>query len=104
MGQAEGAGMRSDLTFGYYGKEKFKGDIHWNDVLYRYMYGVKLDDVKFGGQSSGVCAQKNGGGDPCLITFDSGTSLMSVPKFAAKHFMEKGIPTADYQRKCKNEK
>ena len=32
--QAEAAGMRSDMTFGYYDKEKFKGDIHWNDVLY----------------------------------------------------------------------
>ena len=32
--QAEASGMRSDMTFGYYDKEKFKGDIHWNDVLY----------------------------------------------------------------------
>ena len=63
------------------------------------MYGVKLDDVKFGGKSTGVCANKE-----CLITFDSGTSLMSVPTFAAKHFIEKGIPTADFQRKCKNAK
>ena len=63
------------------------------------MYGVKLDDVKFGGTSSEVCKSRE-----CLITFDSGTSLMSVPKFAAMHFMTKGIPTAEYQTKCKNEK
>jgi hypothetical protein len=30
--QAEGMGMKSDLTFGYYDKEKYKGDIHWNPI------------------------------------------------------------------------
>jgi hypothetical protein len=53
--QDEMAGMKSDLTFGYYDKEKFKGDLHWNSVDYKYMYGVKLDDVKFNGKSTGVC-------------------------------------------------
>lgn len=32
--------MQSDLTLGYYDKEKFKGEMHWNDVKYKYMYGV----------------------------------------------------------------
>jgi len=102
--QAEDRGMKSDLTFGYYDKEKFKGDMHWNAVDYKYMYGVKLDDIRFNGKSTGVCTKKNGSDDPCLITFDSGTSLMSVPKFAAKNFMENGIPTSNFVRKCKNEK
>lgn len=83
--QAEDMGMQSDLTFGYFDKEKFKGDIHWNNVDYKYMYGVKLDDIKFNGKPSGVCKDRPNG---CLITFDSGTSLMSVPKFATKHFMQ----------------
>jgi len=26
------SGIKSDLTFGYYDKTKFKGDIHWNPV------------------------------------------------------------------------
>lgn len=30
--QAEAQGMKSDLTFGYYDKEKFEGDLHWNPV------------------------------------------------------------------------
>lgn len=72
--------MESDLTFGYYDKSKFKGEIDWHSVKYEYMFGVQLDDIKFNGQSSGVCQGKE-----CLITFDSGTSLMSVPTFAAKH-------------------
>ena len=25
-------GLKSDLTFGYYDKTKFEGDIHWNPV------------------------------------------------------------------------
>ena len=48
--------MKSDLTFGYYDKEKFKGEISWNKVLFKYQYGVKLDDIKFGGKSSGLCS------------------------------------------------
>ena len=43
------------------------------------MFGVKLDDMKVNGKSIGLCKDTE-----CLITFDSGTSLMSVPKFAAE--------------------
>jgi hypothetical protein len=32
--QDEAAGKKSDLTFGYYDKSKFGGNIHWNDVLF----------------------------------------------------------------------
>ena len=27
-------GVKSDLTFGYYDKTKFDGDIHWNDIMF----------------------------------------------------------------------
>lgn len=87
------------MTFGYYDKEKFKGDMHWNDVKFKYMYGVQLDDIKFNGKSTGVCQSKE-----CLITFDSGTSLMSVPKWATANFAEHGIPTSDNIVKCNSEK
>lgn len=30
----EAVGMKSDLTFGYYDKSKFEGEIHWNTVEY----------------------------------------------------------------------
>ena len=96
--------LQSTIWQRYYDKEKFKGEMHWNDVNYKYMYGVKLDDIKFNGRSTGVCTRKNDSDDPCLITFDSGTSLMSVPKFAAKNFMENGIPTSNFVKKCRNEK
>ena len=76
--QAENLGIKSDLTFGYYDKAKFKGDIHWSPILFKYMFGVKLDDIKFNGKSTGICNDRPQG---CLITFDSGTSLMSMPTF-----------------------
>ena len=56
--QAESQGLKSDMTFGYYDKEKFQGDIHWNPVQFKYMFGVKLDDVKVGGKSMGMCQTK----------------------------------------------
>lgn len=78
--QAESMGMLSDLTFGYYDKAKFSGDIHWNDIKFKYMFGVTLDDVKFNGKSTDICKNRE-----CLITFDSGTSLMSMPSFATSY-------------------
>ena len=60
------------------------------------MFGVKLDDVKFNGKSLGLC-----NGD-CLITFDSGTSLMSMPTFATDKLEENDIPTARKGVSCKN--
>jgi len=53
--QAEEMGMKSDLTLGYYDKAKFKGDVHWNDIKFKYMFGVTLDDVKVNGKSTGLC-------------------------------------------------
>ena len=82
--QAEAAGMNSDLTFGYYDKSKFKGDVDWHPVLYKYMFGVKLDDVKVNGKALNMCHDKSEG---CMITFDSGTSLMSFPTWAAQKMM-----------------
>lgn len=84
------------MTLGYYDKEKFTGEIAWNDVAFKYMYGVKLDDVKVNGKTTGVCAT----GKECLITFDSGTSLMSIPSFADEMFSKAGIPTFDSPHKC----
>jgi len=87
--QAEDLGMKSDLTFGYYDKAKYQGDIHWNDIKFKYMFGVKLDDVKVNGKSTEVCK-----GQECLITFDSGTSLMSMPHFATDKLKKLGIPSS----------
>lgn len=93
---ASGNKDASDLTLGYYDKSKMKGDIHWNPVEYKYMYGVKMDDIKVNGKSTNVCKEKS-----CLITFDSGTSLMSMPSYAEKVFNDAGLPTMENPVKCK---
>jgi cathepsin D len=98
--QAENMGIMSDLTFGYYDKAKFKGEMKWYPVDFQYMYGVKLDDIKVNGQSTGVCANRPSG---CLITFDSGTSLMSVPTFASQILMQNKIPTANFVLPCQSQ-
>lgn len=95
--QAESMGMLSDLTFGYYDKAKFKGDIHWNDIKFKYMFGVKLDDVKIKGESTGLCQSRE-----CLITFDSGTSLMSMPTFATQKLASVGIPVGNNVVGCQS--
>jgi saccharopepsin len=73
-------GMESDITFGYYDKSKFHGKLVWHKVLFKYMYGIKLDDIKIGDKSLNICGK--GGlmeGQECLITIDSGSSEFSMP-------------------------
>jgi len=96
--QNEALGMKSDLTFGYFDRKKFAGEIHWNDIKYKYMFGVQLDDITVNGKSTKLCE-----GRTCLITFDSGTSLMSMPNFATDSLKKQGIPTANNAVSCKKE-
>jgi hypothetical protein len=63
------------------------------------MYGVQLDDIKFNGKSSGIC---NGKG--CLITFDSGTSLMSFPPGAITALAKAGVPFERHVKRCSSAK
>ena len=46
---------------------------------------MKLDDIKIGGKSTGLCQQK---GVNCTITPDSGTSMLTMPKKHFKKFKE----------------
>jgi hypothetical protein len=41
------------------------------------MFSVKLDEIKINGNSLGICKTNK-----CLITFDSGSSFLTVPEFA----------------------
>ncbi len=95
----EALGLKSDLTLGYYDRAKFEGQVHWNDIKFKYMFGVEMTDILVNGKSTGLCE-----GRECLITFDSGTSLMSMPSFATDALNKQGIPTANKAVSCKNEK
>ena len=91
--------MNSDMTMGYYDKTKFTGEIDWHPIQYKYMFGVKLDDVKVGGKALNMCEGRKEG---CMITFDSGTSLMSFPTWAAQKMMAQKLPTANFVVPCKS--
>jgi hypothetical protein len=51
----EKKGVRADLTFGYYDRTKFTGDIHWNPIKIKYMFGVPLDDILINGKATNIC-------------------------------------------------
>ena len=70
----------SDLTIGYYDKTKFSGQLHWNKVVFKYMYGIQFTDLKINGKSTGICQKMK-----CLITVDSGTAEMYMPNVATEH-------------------
>lgn len=63
----------------------------------QYMYGVQLDDIIFNGKSSNLCEGKG-----CLITFDSGTSLMSFPPGAVRALAQAGVPFEKHVKRCKS--
>lgn len=86
------------MTFGYYDKSLFKGDIHWNPVEFKYLYGIKLDDIKVGGKNLNICA----GRESCLVTADSGASMNGFPSFAHEIFKKNGLPHSFGPVDCKS--
>jgi saccharopepsin len=93
----------SDLTFGYYDKTKYEGELVWHPVQLKYMFGVKLDDIKVGGKSLGICGPPGSGAQRtnCLITVDSGSTMMAMPTWAYTQL--KTIPTMTNQVNCKSQ-
>jgi hypothetical protein len=63
------------------------------------MFGVPFDDIIFNGKKSNICQNNT---HKCLITFDSGTSLMSMPKYATQFLAQKGVPSANHVKKCES--
>ncbi len=68
---------KSELTFGSYDRGKFIGEIKWHPVADKLFWSLQLDDIKHNGMPLGICKDKK-----CLITPDSGTSLMTAPTWA----------------------
>lgn len=68
---------KSELLFGAYDESKFTGDIQWHDVIDQLFWSLKLDDIKYNGKPMNLCADKT-----CMITPDSGTSLITAPGWA----------------------
>ena len=102
---SQAAGTESELTFGYYDKTKFEGEITWHPVLLKYMFGVKLDDIKINGKSLGFCGPEGSGAQrtKCLITVDSGSSMMAMPSFAFDQLAGMNIPTMTHPVECNSQ-
>ena len=92
-------GLDSELTFGYYDKSKYTGDMVWHPILHKLMFGIALDDIKVNGKPMNICTDKN---KQCLITVDSGTSEMTMPNWAIKKVIGK-MPLKNNAMKCKNQ-
>ena len=63
---------------------KYTGDLKWHKVEHKLFWSINLDDVKIDGKSLGLCGGRTG--KKCLITPDSGTSLITFPSWAFRKF------------------
>ena len=95
-------GLKSELTLGFHDPKKHTGQLDWHPILFKYMYGIKLDDVKVNGQSLNLgCGREKRN---CLATVDSGTSHLAMPGWAYKQLVGKiplrsaGAPCADSEQ------
>lgn len=93
-------GLDSELTFGYYDKSKYTGDMVWHPILHKLMFGIQLDDIKVNGKAMNICNGQNQ--EKCLITVDSGTSEMTMPSWALKKVIGK-MPLKNNAMICKNQ-
>ena len=91
---------QSELTFGYYDSKKFTGEMRWHPVRFKYMFGLQLDDILVNGKSLGFCGP-NGIKQDCLLTVDSGTTMMSMPGWAYNQ-LPKDIPRVDRASPCES--
>ena len=48
-------GLKPSLSLGYYDLAKTKGSIDWHMIKEKYMFGIKLDDIKINDKPLHVC-------------------------------------------------
>lgn len=76
-------GLQSEIALGYFDTKKFLGELEWHPVVFKYMFGLKLDDILMNNKSLGLgCKNSSSGDDGCLVTIDSGTSHLAFPSWA----------------------
>jgi len=73
----------SEITFGEYRKERFKGDLFWVPVSNPGYWQVAMDDITIGGQAQNYCHGN------CQVAVDTGTSLMAGPTDIVNALVEK---------------
>jgi len=63
-----------EITLGYVDPNRFTGKLSYYNVIDKFYWTIKLDDIKLGNKSLGVC-----GKDGCRAIVDTGTSLITGP-------------------------
>ena len=74
----------SELMLGNWDENRYTGDLTWHEVRHKLFWSIQLDDILIDGKSLGYCGPDSG--KNCLITPDSGTSLMTFPGWAFQKF------------------
>lgn len=74
----------SELLLGDWDDSKYSGDLVWHNVEHKLFWSIQLDDVKVNGNSLGLCGPDSG--KNCLLTPDSGTSMITFPSWAFEQF------------------
>jgi len=69
------------------------------------MFGIQLDDVKVNGKSLNFCGKEGSGAQRtnCLITVDSGSSMMAMPSFAYEQLAGLNIPAMTNSVDCSSQ-
>jgi hypothetical protein len=62
------------MTIGGVDKELYEGQMHYHDVVDRFYWTIKADDILLGEESLGLCPY-----DGCKVVADTGTSLLTGP-------------------------
>ena len=65
--------LDSQLILGGVDKTLHQGDIHFNDVIDKFYWTIKMDKILVDGEDIGVC-------NNCKAIIDTGTSLITGPK------------------------
>ena len=76
----------SEVMFGAWNPDhmddSYDGEPIWHPVVHQRFWSIKLDDIRIGDVSLGLCGpDKN-----CLVTPDSGTSQITFPEWAVTQY------------------
>jgi cathepsin D len=71
-----------EITIGHVNPSKFIGEIDYYPVIDLFYWTIKLDDIKLGNKSLGICEQG------CKAVVDTGTSLITGPTKHIKYLLD----------------
>ena len=76
-----------EITFGYIDENKYLGDIKFYNVIDKYYWTIKLDDILLNDKSINLCNKNNQ--KYCKAVIDTGTTLFTGPSQDLKILLEK---------------